>query len=211
MKLYYFEVAPNPTKVRLYLAEKAAGGAELEVELVRVDPRTRHESALRDSFGRKALTRLPLLELDDGSLLSESLVLLEYFEALAPDPPLFGASALERARVQELERLAEGGVLYPIARIVHATDSPFRLPPNPGVAEHYRAALRSGLRALEHKLSDGRPFLAGEAPTVADCTLAAGLQFGRFGGLPLDPACEHVARWDERYRARPPAQEVLTH
>jgi glutathione S-transferase len=111
--------------------------------------------------------------------------------------------------VRELERIAELGVMLPVARVIHATNSPLGVPPNPGVAEHYRKALPGALAVLESVLADGRPFLAGERPTIADCTLAAALQFGRFRKIELDPAFGHLARWDRAYRERAPAKAVL--
>ncbi len=92
---------------------------------------------------------------------------------------------------------------------MHATNSPLGLPANPGVEAHYRDALPNGLAVLDDALSDGRPFLAGETPCVADCSLAAGLQFGRFRGVELPTGFEHLRGWDERFRARPAAKSVL--
>jgi len=112
--------------------------------------------------------------------------------------------------VRELERIAELGVLWPVARIIHATNSPLRLPPNPEVAALFRKILPEALTVLDARLADGRPFLAGDRPTIADCTLQASLQFGRFGKVELDPALENLARWDAAYRKRPSAQTVLT-
>jgi len=111
--------------------------------------------------------------------------------------------------VRELDRIADLGVLLNVGRLVHATQSPLGLPPNPGVAAHAREALPAALRYLDDLLSDGRPFLAGSRPTVADGTLQAAFQFGRVFGAPLDATHEHVARWDEAYRARPVAKSVL--
>jgi glutathione S-transferase len=111
--------------------------------------------------------------------------------------------------VRELERIAEMGVLQPVARIVHATSSPLGLPPSPALAEQARQALPGPLGVLESVLSDGRPFLAGERPTIADCTLQAALQFARFRKVEIDPALEQLARWDRAYRERAPAKAVL--
>lgn len=208
MKLYVFPIAPSPTRVRLYLAEKrAAGGrpdvAEVEVDLLRGEQKTAAHRA------RNPLGRLPVLELPDGSFLTESLAIIEYLEERWPEPPLIGHTPEERARVRELERIAELAVLQPIARIVHATRSPLGLPPSPELAAAARAVLPEGLARLDAVLADGRPFLAGERPTLADFTLAAAFQFERFGGVARPPGHAHLARWDERYRARPPARSVL--
>ena len=208
MKLYYFPIAPNPTRVRLYLAEKAAAGArialaEQPVNLLAGEQRQPEHRA------RNPLGKLPVLELDDGSFLTESLAIIEYLEELHPEPPLIGATPDARARVRELERICELAVLQPIARVVHGTKSPLGLPPTPEVAAQARAALPDGLTVLEARLADGRPFLAGEALSIADCTLAAGFQFARFGGVALPGELPHLARWDARFRAREPAQRVL--
>ena len=106
--------------------------------------------------------------------------------------------------------MADLGCLLPVARIVHATNSPLGLPAVPEVAALFRKVLADSLAILDERLSDGRPFVAGERPTIADCTLAAGLQFGRFGKVAIDPSFENLHRWDSGYRERPPAKAVLT-
>ncbi|MFQ5415616.1 MAG: glutathione S-transferase family protein [Myxococcota bacterium] len=208
MKLYLFPVAPNPTRVRLYLAEKRAGGADIDLSEELVNLREAEQKS-PEHLARNPFGNLPVLELDDGSFLRESLAIIEYLEELHPEPPMIGKGPLERARTRMLERTAEISVLAPVSRIVHATNSPLGLPPNPGVAEQARAALPPALAVLEAQLADGRPFLAGSSPTVADCTLAAAFQFARFGKVEIDPALTHLARWDEAFRARPAAQTVI--
>jgi glutathione S-transferase len=209
MKLYFFPVAPNPTKVRLYMAEKRAGGATLDVTEEQVDLRTGAQKSA-EHLARNPFGRLPVLELDDGTFLTESLAIIEYLEELHPEPPMIGNTALARARVRELERIAESGILTPIARIVHATNSPLGWPPKPEVAELFRGVLSDACRVLNDRLADGRPFLAGERVTIADCTMAAALQFGRYGGVALEPAYGHLLRWDDAYRRRKAAEAVLS-
>ena len=208
MKLYVFPIAPNPTRVRLYLAEKRAAGGAPAVEEVQVNLRSGEQRA-GEHLARNPAGKVPVLELADGSFLTESLAIIEYLEERWPEPPLIGRTPEERARVRELERIAELSVLGPISRAVHATRSPLGLPPAPEVAAHALAALPDGLTRLDAVLADGRSFLAGERPTVADCTLAAALQFARFGQLLL-PSAGAVADWDLRYRARAPARSVLS-
>ena len=208
MRLYFFPVAPNPTRVRLYRAETQAAGTRIELEQVTVDLRE-GEQRRPDHLARNAFGRLPVLELDDGTHLTESLVIIQYLEELHPEPPLIGRDPLSRARVRELERIAELGVLVPIARILHATRSPLGLAPNPAVAAWFRAALPPALELLDARLADGRAFLAGEHPTIADCTLAAALQFARFGQIEIDSRHASIARWDRAYRERPAARSVL--
>lgn len=209
MKLYVFPVAPNPTKVRLYLAEKAAAGCRIPLEEITVDLLAKAQRS-PEHLARNPFGTLPVLETDAGHRLIESLVIIDYLEDLFPDPPLFGADPESRALARQIERIADLAVLLPIARIVHATDSPVGYPPNPAVAAYYRREkLPRSLAHLEGLLADGRSWLAGERVTVADCTLAAGLQFGRFGKLDFVAEHPRLAAWDARYRARPTAQGIL--
>ena len=209
MRLYVFPIAPNPTRARLYLAEKRAAGGSPRIEEVQVNLRG-GEQKTPEHLARNPAGKLPVLELADGSFLTESLAIIEYLEELWPEPPLIGRTPEQRARVRELERIAEMSVLHPIARAVHGTRSPLGWPPAPEVAAHALAALPDGLTRLDAVLADGRPFVAGDHPTLADCTLAAALQFARFGQLPLPGLGTHLGHWDERYRARPAARSVLS-
>jgi len=208
MKLYVFPVAPNPTKVRLYLAEKRAAGAAIDVEEVAVSL-IEGEQKQPAHLARNPFGSLPVLETAPGDFLWESLPIIEYLEELHPDPPLIGATPRERARVRQLERIVDLGVLIPIARIVHTTRSPLGLPPDPEVAAYFRGRLPSVLDHLEQLLADGRPFLAGEEVTLADCTLAAGLQFGRFREGTVLENHPGLRRWEERHRKRPEIDGIL--
>lgn len=208
MRLYFFPVAPNPTRVRLLLEEKRSAGAEISIEEVPVDlsqgDQRRPEHLARNPFGS-----LPVLELDDGGHLIESEAILEYLEDRYPDPPLLGRDPEDRARARQLEFIALLRVLMPIARLVHATRSPLGRPPNEELAKDARESLPAGLGFLDDALSDGRSFVAGARPTVADCTLAAALQFARFGGVEIDPSLRHLDRWSREFRERPSAKTVL--
>lgn len=208
LKLYFFPIAPNPTKVRLYLAEKAALGFAIPLEQVTVDLLAKQQRSpahlARNPFGT-----LPVLELDSGEHLIESLVIIDHLEALYPEPTMFGDDPVRRSLARQIERIADLGVLLPIGSIVHATDSPVGYPPNPAVADYQRKRLPQSLRYLEGLLADGRSFLAGERPTVADCTLAAALQFGRFRKLAFLDGFPGLSTWDERYRKRETARSVL--
>ncbi len=208
MKLYVFPVAPNPTRLRLYLAEKREGGARFDIEEVMVNlPEGEQRSA--EHLERNPLAKLPVLETDDGAYLTESLAIIEYLEELVPDPPMVGTTPLARARTRELERIIEIGILRSIAEIVHATDSPLGLPPDPRVAGLFRERLPVNLAVVEDRLRDGRPLLMGDSPSIADCTLAAALQFGRFKQVEIDRSFENILRWDRAFRERVSAKQVL--
>jgi len=208
VKLFVFPVAPNPTRVRLFLAEKRQAGAEFEIEEVMVDLRKREQRS-PEHLARNPLAKLPVLELDDGRFLTESLAIIEYLEERIPEAPMIGTTAETRARTRELERIIEMGVLRPIAEFVHATASPLGLPPNSAVAEHARETLPRNLTIVEDRLAAGHPLLMGEHPTIADCTLAAALQFGRVAGFDPRPEHPNLARWDAAFRERGSAKQIL--
>lgn len=208
MKLFMFPIAPNPTKVRLYLAEKRATGVVIDVEEIPVNlaagEQKKPEMLARNPFGK-----LPVLETRSGQSLFESLAIIDYLEELYPEPSLWGRDVEARARARQIERVVELGVQRPISQIVHATDSPLGLPPDPHVADYFRRALPPALDYLERLLEKGGPFLAGRDVSVADCTLAAALQFGRFRKLDFLGDHPAIARWDSGYRARATAASVL--
>ena len=199
MKIYHFPFAPNPRKLRVYLAEK---GIEVPLEVVNL-PKGEHRQP--EHLARNPLGKLPVLELDDGSFLTESLAIIEYFEELHPEPPMLGSNPLERARVRELERLADLGLLMNVARIMHATRSPLPgIEPNPGVAEDARSGLPGVLAALDERVGDS-PFAAGPTPTIADCTLFAACKLAEMVQIEL-PMGPNLKRWLESFSQRPSAE-----
>ena len=209
MKLYVFMVAPNPTKVRLYLAEKTSRGCEIDLPQVPVSL-IEGEQRQPEHLARNPLGNLPVLEFDDGSFLTESLAIIEYLEERYPEAPMIGTDPQQRAWVRRLERLAEMGVLGPIGHIVHTTNSPLGKDPVPEVAAYFRETMKPQLEVLDDCLSDGRSFVAGgEHATIADCTLAAALQFGRFGKFELDDSFANVLRWDAAYRQRSEVRDIF--
>jgi glutathione S-transferase len=200
MKVYDFAGAPNPRRLRVYLAEK---GIRVPLEQVDIVSGQNRQPAF---LKKNPLGGLPVLELDDGTHLPESLAIMEYFEELHPDPPMIGTSPRERAHVRALERIAELGVLSSVGTIFQNTH-PFmagRLKQSPDAAENARARLAATLKVLDDAIGT-KPFVAGERPTIADCTLFAALEFADFAGVPIDPAFRNVARWREAFKARPSA------
>ena len=208
MKLYCVGIAPNPTKVMLYIAEKRAAGAAIELEQVTVNLMAgeQNEAAHR---ARTPFASIPVLEISPGDCIIESLAIMEYLEELYPAPDMLGATARERAQRRELERIADGRVLAPLARCIHATNSPLGLPSSDDIAAASRKTFSRGLDYFDRLLADGRPFIAGDTVTFGDCTLAAGLQFGRFAGIEVDEPLVHLHRWDRSYRQREAARTVL--
>ena len=201
-------LAPNPTKVMLYIAERAELGTMMGIEQVVVNTLKRRnrepEHLARNPFGT-----LPVLELDDGSHLVESLAIVEYLEDRFPGGALLAGSAENRGRARDVERIVDLRIAGPMNACVHAKNSPLGLPPDPEKAARLEADLQVPLGYLEDLLGDGRPLLLGEKVSIADCTLQASLQFLRFAEADLFGDRPLLRAWDERYRARPAAQSVL--
>lgn len=208
MKLYTVPLAPNPTKVMLYLAEREANGDQFNIEHVMVNTlKGKHrepEHLARNPFGT-----LPVLELPDGRFIRESLAIIEYFEDKFPQGAMLSESPETRAYQRDIERIADVRVLIPSGNYVHMVNSPIGYPPNPERAAELKAQIQKPLDVLEAELSDGRDFLTGETVNLADFTLAAAFQFLRFINEDLIATREALRAWNERYRARDSIKEVL--
>lgn len=193
MKLYDDSRAPNPRRVRMFLAEKG-------IEIERVDV----SIAAKDNRGEPYLAKnplglLPTLELDDGRLLPESMAICRYLEELHPDPPLFGRDAWERANVERWNRHAELEVLFNVAFAFQNT-SPFWIGRREQVPEFGELAtrnLRERMAWFDREL-EGRTFLVGDAITVADITLFAALDFAKVVKVRVDETTPNLLR---HYRA----------
>lgn len=203
MKLLDFALAPNPKKVRVYLAEK---GIAMPIEPVDVmSGKNRTPEFLKTV---NPLGGLPVLVLDDGSHLTESLAMIEYLEETHPTPPMLGTTPLERARVRETERICELGALLNTATVFQNT-SPFfaqRMKQSADAADSARTRLAASLRVIDATIGT-KPFVCGTRPTIADCTLFAALEFAAFGNVAIDfAALPNLARWYEAFKQRPSAQ-----
>jgi len=208
MKLYMVPLAPNPTKVMLYIAEREALGTQMGIEQIVVNTvKGRHKEP--EHLARNPFGTVPTLELDDGTFLVESLAIIEYLEDKFPDGALIAGTPEQKGHARDVERIIDLRLGGPMGSFGHLTNSPLGIPPDPEGAAEMEKRMQAPLDYLENLLSDGRPLLLGEAPSIADCTMQASLQFVRFveadviGDRPL------LRAWDERYRSRPAAQSVL--
>jgi glutathione S-transferase len=202
MKLLDFALAPNPKKVRVYIAEK-----KLDIPIEQVDVMGGKNRTPEFLSKVNPLGGLPVLELDDGGHLTESLAIMEYLEELHPNPPMLGATPLERARAREAERIADLGVLLGVGRYFQNT-SPFfagRMKQSPDAAELGRAGAQNNAKVLDGRIGSNA-FVCGAAPTIADCTLFAALEFSTFAGNVVDVASlPNLSRWYDAFKARPSA------
>jgi len=198
MKLYTHAGALSPRRVALYLAEK-----NLAIPMVEVDiPGGEHRAPA--FLAKNRLGRVPVLELDDGRLLTESDAIIEYLEELHPEPPLIGRDAWQRARTREAERVIELGMLVPLYTIFKHTHPSYadRLAQAPDVAESQRAQFYEHAATVDAWLGERR-FVAGEAVTLADLTLLMAVDICGFMGCAIDAQkLPHLARWTAAMHAR---------
>ena len=208
MKLYMVPLAPNPTKVMLYIAERAKLGVDMGIEQIVVNTvKGRHKEPAH--LARNPFGTVPVLELDDGSHLVESLAIIEYLEDRFPENGLLGVTPGERGKARDVERIIDLRIAGPMGQYGHAKNSPLGRPPNPELAARMEQSVQTPLDYLEDLLSDGRPLLLGERPSIADCTLQASLQFLRYVEADLFGDRQRLRNWDTHYRARPAAKSVL--
>ena len=202
LKLYTFPIAPNPSKVMYYIEERRSLGAELPVQYIKVDlskGEHRSEAALRRNPGGG----LPVLELENGRYITESLAIIEYLEDLFTDHRMWSGDVETRAFQRQTERIADIGVLMNGGRLVHAENSPLGLPKRPEVAEYFRNFLPGTYSRLEDQIAEGGPWLCGDTVSVADCTLYAALGFMEFGGVMDLAEYPELSQWRGRYAERP--------
>lgn len=201
MKLFDGGRAPNPRRVRIFLAEKG-----IEVPLVPVDMAAmEHRSAAMAS--RNPLMRLPVLELDDGTVLTETVAICRYFEMLHPEPVLFGTGPLDSARVEMWQRRLEFDLFLPVAQVfrhLHPAMKAWEVPQVPDWGEANKAKAARFLELLDRHLAD-RPFIAGEAFTIADITGLVAIDFMKPGRLAVADELANVRRWHAGLAARPSA------
>jgi glutathione S-transferase len=197
MKLHDYPQSPNCRKVRMYLAEKGLAVPLQPVNLLAGEQRS-FAFLQRNPFGA-----VPILELDDGSVIPESLAIIEYFEELHPEPPLLGTDPFSRALVRAWERRCELGVfLQATRRFFHS--SPFfasRVEQNSQVVEEAGQTLRARLMLINEQLKDYE-WVAGLF-SLADITLLVGIDFAAASRFILDPAWTHLDRWYEAMKKRP--------
>ena len=208
MKLYMVPLAPNPTKVMLYIAEREELGVDMSIEQIVVNTvKGRHKEP--EHLARNPFGTVPALELDDGTYLVEALAMIDFLEDKFPNNTMYQGTPEEKGKARDMERVIDLRLGGPMGAFGHATNSPLGRPPEPEKAAQYLESMQTPLNYLETLLGDGRPLLCGDHVNVADCTLQSFLQFTRFveadvfGDRPL------LRAWDARYRARPAAQAVL--
>lgn len=201
MKLYDGGRAPNPRRVRIFLAEKG-----IEVTLIPVDMGALgHKSD--EVTHRNPLQRLPILELDDVTTLTETVAICRYIEELNPEPALFGRGALGKAQVEMWQRRVELHLLMPVAhafRHIHPAMKEWEVPQIAEWGEANKPKAVEFLRILDDHLADNE-FLCGDTYSIADITGLVAMDFMKPARIDVPQELAHVARWYAALKARPSA------
>lgn len=211
MKLYNdADPAPNPRRVRIFLLEKG-----LDVPLVHV-PLAQGQHKTPEFLAKNSLGQLPVLELDDGSFIAESVSICRYLEALHPEPALFGRGAAESARVDMWLRRVEFRVMLPAGMVwVHAHPFTAAYAAAQGRAqfkdfgESNLKVFAGACRWLDGEIA-GREFVAGDSYSMADIVLQTTFDFGGAIGIDLPEECKNLGDWYARVSARPSAKLDLS-
>lgn len=201
MKVYDSKVAPNPRRVRIFVAEK---GIDVPFEEVDISNAVNRKEDFRK---KNPMGTVPVLELDDGTCIAESAAICRYFEEMSPKPPLLGVDGKDRAVVAMWDRRMEFEVLLPIANAFRMQHAFFkgRIEQCPEYAEVSKRQAIQNMAWLDEALAD-RKFIAGDRFTIADITALCGVDFGKVSKITIQPDQKNLARWYEEVSARPSAK-----
>lgn len=202
MKILETRQAPNPRRVRIFLAEKGIEVPFEELDLMKGELKTPDFTKLNPT------QRVPVLVLDDGTVISETMAICRYFEELHPEPALFGRSAIGRANVEMWTRRMELGLLLQVAtafRHLHPAMAHLEVPQVKEWGEANKPKALEGVAMLDRQLADNA-FVAGDAYSVADITALVAVDFMRVARIPLPAELGNVKRWHGEVSARPSAK-----
>jgi glutathione S-transferase len=192
MKIYEASTAPNARRVRMFLAEK---GIDMEYVQLDIGGGENLNAEMRE---KNVTTKIPFLELDDGTHLGETMAICRYFEELHPETPLLGTNALQKAQIEMWQRRAEFYFLVPVGMCFQHTTGYFKDRMNPIAAwgEESGKNAVAFLDVLDAQLADNT-YLAGEEFSVADITLLCTLDFARVMKIKLQDKHTNLQRWYE--------------
>ncbi len=202
MKLYDFARAPNPRRVRVFLAEKGLSVPTEQVDITAMQHKSPEFTAINP------LQRVPALQLDDGTIITESMAICRYFESLRPEPPLFGRGAKEAALVEMWNRRLEHNLLAAVAAVFRHLHPAMKEMEQPQVAawgEANKPRVLEFLEVLDRQLTD-RLYVAGDHFTVADITGLVATDFLKPAKLAIPEDLTQLRRWHSQVSERPSAR-----
>jgi glutathione S-transferase len=201
MKLFDGGRAPNPRRVRVFLAEKGISVPLVPIDMGALEHRQDAVSS------RNRLRRLPVLELDDGTIITESVAICRYFEELQPEPALFGQGALGKALVEMWQRRVELCLMNSVGaafRHIHPAMKEWEVPQIPQWGEANKPKAIEFLHFLDDELAD-REFIAGDTYSIADITGLISVDFMKPARIQMPEECANVLRWHKAVASRPSA------
>jgi glutathione S-transferase len=201
MKLYDGGRAANPRRVRIFLAEKGITVPIEPVDLGKLQHRSEAYAAINP------VQRVPALVLDDGTVITESMAICRYFEALHPEPPLFGRAALDSALIEMWSRRVEFHLYLPVSYLFQHLHPAMKVmvdPQVPAWGEANKPRVFEFLRFLDGELH-ARPYVAGKEFTVADITTLVAVDFMKVSKLAVPEELANLRRWHSEVSARPSA------
>jgi len=202
MKLYDGGRAPNPRRVRIFLAEKGVTVPTEAVDLGTMQHKSSGFTAINP------LQRVPALELDDGTIITESVAICRYFDALHPEPNMFGKGALEIATVEMWNRRVELSLYGPVQAVfrhLHPAMKTFEVPQIAEWGEVNKERASDFLAILDAQLGKHR-CIAGDRFSIADISGLVTVDLMKPAKLPVDDKLAHVKRWYDEVNARPSAK-----
>ena len=202
MKIIQTRQAPNPRRVRVFLAEKGIEVPYEEMDLMKGDLKTPDFTKLN------AFQRVPVLVLDDGTAISETMAICRYFEAAKPSPALFGSGPLQSATVEMWSRRMELNLLLPVSqtfRHLHPAMAHLEVPQVAAWGEANKPRALETLSILDSELS-GRRFIAGNDYSVADITALIAIDFMKPARIPRPEGLQNLDRWYAEVSSRPSAK-----
>ena len=202
MKLYgEANPAPNPRRVRIFAAEKGLDLPEIRIGMRQGGHKSPEHKA------RNSLGQVPVLELDDGEMISESVAICRYLDILHPTPPMFGTCAVSQARTEMWVRRLEFQLMVPVGmywRHAHPLTASL-LTQNRDFGESNKPIAAKTMTWLDRELADGREWIAGDTFSIADIVALTTIDFAAFIGLDVPENAERLKAWRDRASARPSA------
>lgn len=203
MKIFEMRIAPNPRRVRVYLHEK---GLLDDIEFVQLDLQ-KGENLTPEFKAMNPMGKVPVLQLDDGTCIAETMAICRYFEELHPEPALFGRSALEKAQIEQWLRWIELFFFVPTGMCFQHSSGYFkdRMTPIPEWGAECRKQSERFFGFLDRHL-EGREFILGDRFTVADINAMCTVDFNKVNDLRIKPEQANLRAWHERVSSRPSAK-----
>lgn len=204
MKMYETSTAPNPRRVRIFMAEK---GLLDKVEFVQLDLQ-KGENLSAGFVARNPMKKVPVLELDDGTCISETMAICRYFEEQYPDTtPLLGTTPLEKAQIEQWLRWIEYYFFMPVGMCFQHTTGYFkdRMNPIKEWGEESGAQVARFMEFLDDHLQ-GHDYIYGDQFTAADINAMCAIDFARVVKIKITPEQSNLQAWYDRIRERPSAK-----